>query len=44
MRPMVFSGTILVTTLLLGLATITWAAVEEPARRFGIRLAKRAAA
>jgi peptidoglycan/LPS O-acetylase OafA/YrhL len=36
--------TILVTTLLLGVATMTWAAVEEPARRFGIRLAKRTAA
>jgi peptidoglycan/LPS O-acetylase OafA/YrhL len=36
--------TILVLALLLGLATLTWACVEEPARRFGIRLAGRKAA
>ncbi|WP_419757634.1 acyltransferase family protein [Acidisoma sp.] len=35
--------TLLMLALLLGLATITWATVEEPARRFGIRLAKRRA-
>jgi peptidoglycan/LPS O-acetylase OafA/YrhL len=31
----------LVLALLLGVATMTWAGVEEPARRFGMRLAKR---
>ena len=32
--------TLVVLALLLGVATMTWAWVEEPARRFGIRLAK----
>jgi peptidoglycan/LPS O-acetylase OafA/YrhL len=36
--------TILAVALLLGVATLTWAWVEEPARRFGIRLARRLAA
>jgi peptidoglycan/LPS O-acetylase OafA/YrhL len=36
--------TLIVLSLLLGLATMTWAWVEEPARRFGVRLAKRQAA
>jgi peptidoglycan/LPS O-acetylase OafA/YrhL len=33
--------TMLVAALLLGVATMSWAWVEEPGRRFGIRLAKR---
>jgi peptidoglycan/LPS O-acetylase OafA/YrhL len=33
--------TLLVLSLLLGTATMTWAWVEEPARRFGVRLAQR---
>jgi len=36
--------TLLVVSLLLGVATMTWRWIEEPARRFGIRLAKRRAA
>ncbi len=36
--------TLLVVSLLLGVATLTWRWIEEPARRFGIRLAKRRAA
>ncbi len=32
---------LLVITVLLGVATMTWAWIEEPARRVGIRLAKR---
>jgi peptidoglycan/LPS O-acetylase OafA/YrhL len=35
--------TVLVVGLLLGVATATWAFVEEPARRFGARLARRRA-
>ncbi len=36
--------TLFVLSLLLGMATMTWAFVEEPARRFGVRLAKQRAA
>jgi peptidoglycan/LPS O-acetylase OafA/YrhL len=36
--------TLLVLSLLLGVATLTWAGVEEPTRRFGVRLGKRRAA
>jgi len=39
-----FVWAVLVLALLLGVATMTWAGVEEPARRFGVRLAKRLAA
>jgi peptidoglycan/LPS O-acetylase OafA/YrhL len=39
-----FVWAVFVVALLLGAATMTWAGVEEPARRFGVRLAKRLAA
>jgi peptidoglycan/LPS O-acetylase OafA/YrhL len=39
-----FVWAVLAVALLLGVATLTWAGVEEPARRFGVRLAKRVAA
>ncbi len=35
--------TILVLCLLLGVATLSWACIEEPARQFGIRLGRRLA-